>query len=364
MLGLPNEGALDVLAAWSIPMSKLSKFAYPAAAAFFALFALSTPAQAQRQSADGAAAPAELEEIIVTARFREESIQDIGASVSALSGDDLAKQSVVSIDDLARATVGLNNVRLRQNDNELSIRGVSNLGTSFFSSSSVFTVYVDDISVASTFGQRDFAMLDLDRVELVRGPQPTLFGESAVGGVIRYFSSDPDLGGSAAGFAGAGIETLKDGGLAWVADGAASLVFAPEKAGLRLSGYYRNDEGFLDNRLSGEEDTNDFDSFGGRAVLLLEPNDRLSARLSVFVARDEHGFDASIEPGTDPDDFIFGIPGLPDGVFPDFVATGSDDLNLYSGKVSYDFGPVEVTSITGFYERDRRIETLDIGTTV
>src|SRR5690606_27217492 len=148
------------------------------------------------------------------------------------------------------------------------------------------------------------------------------------------------------------------------ADGAASLVFAPEKAGLRLSGYYRNDEGFLDNRLSGEEDTNDFDSFGGRAVLLLEPNDRLSARLSVFIARDEHGFDASIEPGTAPDDFIFGIPGLPDGVFPDFVATGSDDLNLYSGKVSYDFGPIEVTSITGFYERDRRIETLDIGTTV
>ena len=351
-------------------MSKLNELAYPAAAALLVLFSLSAPSHAQQPAgaaddSDDPAAPGELEEIIVTARFREESIQDIGVSVSALSGDDLTRQGVANIDDLARATVGLNNVRLRQNDNEVSIRGVSNLGTSFFSSSSVFTVYVDDISVASTFGQRDFAMLDLERVELVRGPQPTLFGESAVGGVIRYFTRDPDLGGPASiGLASAGIETMKDGGLAYTANGAASLVLAPETAGLRVSGYYKEDEGFLDNRLSGEEDTNDFESFGGRVVLLLEPNERLSARLSVFVARDEHGFDSSIEPGTDPEDLVFGIPGLPDGVFPDFVAAGSDDLNLYSGKVSYDFGPIEVTSVTGLYERDRQIETLDIGTTV
>jgi outer membrane receptor protein involved in Fe transport len=345
-------------------MSTLNRLAYLIGAALIASLTVSAPSHAQQDPGDEGAQGV-LEEIIVTARFREESIQDIGASVSALGGDELIKFGVTNIDDLARSTVGLNNVRLRQNDNEVSIRGVSNLGTSFFSSSSVFTAYVDDISVTSAFGQRDFGMLDLDRIELVRGPQPTLFGEGAVGGVIRYFTRDPYLSGpKSTGQASAGMESMTDGGLAYVASGAASLVFAPDKAGLRVSGYYKKDEGFIDNRLSGEEDTNDFESFGGRAVLLLQPNERLSARLSVFIARDEHGFDSSIEPGTDPEDFVFGIPGLPDGAFPGFVATGSDDFDLYSASISYDFGPVEVTSITGFYERDREIDTLDIGTSV
>ena len=345
-------------------MSTLNRLAYLIAAALIASLTVSAPSHAQQEPVDEATQGV-LEEIIVTARFREESIQDIGASVSALGGDELIKLGVANIDDLARSTVGLNNVRLRQNDNEVSIRGVSNLGTSFFSSSSVFTTYVDDISVTSTFGQRDFGMLDLDRIELVRGPQPTLFGEGAVGGVIRYFTRDPYLGGpTSTGQASAGVESMTDGGLAYVASGAASLIFAPEKAGLRVSGYYKKDEGFIDNRLSGEEDTNDFESFGVRAVLLLQPTERLLARLSVSIARDEHGFDSSIEPGTNPDDFVFGIPGLPDGAFPGFVATGSDDFDLYSARISYDFGLVEVTSITGFFERDREIETLDIGTSV
>lgn len=354
-------------------MSKLNELACLTATALLALLTVSGPSHALQEPVDAgaadegddAAARDVLEEIIVTARFREEAIQDIGVSVSAIGGDDLIKQGVANVDDLARATVGLNNVRLRQNDNEISVRGVTNLGTSFFSSSSVFTAYVDDISVASNFGQRDFAMADLDRIELVRGPQPTLFGESAVGGVIRYFTRDPNLSGPpSTGLASARTETMDDGGLAYLVNGAGSLIFTPEKLGLRVSGYYKKDDGFIDNRLSGKEDTNDFESFGGRAVLLLQPNDRLSARLSVFVSRDEHGFDSSIEPGTDPKDLVFGIPGLPDGVFPDFVATGTDDFDLYSGKLSYDFGPIEVTSITGFYERDRQIDTLDIGTTV
>lgn len=354
-------------------MSKLNGLARLTAAALLALLTTSGPSHAAQEAVDAGTdgrnddppARGVLEEIIVTARFREEAIQDIGVSVSALGGDELIEHGITNVDDLARSMVGLNNVRLRQNDNEISIRGVTNLGTSFFSSSSVFTAYVDDVSVASNFGQRDFGMIDLDRIELVRGPQPTLFGESAVGGVIRYFTRDPDLTGpTSAGLASARTETVDDGGLVYLVNGAASLILSPERAGLRVSGYYKKDDGFIDNRLSGSEDTNDFESFGGRAVLLAQPNDRLSARLSVFVSRDEHGFDSSIEPGTDPEDLVFGIPGLPDGVFPDFVATGTDDFDLYSGKLSYDFGPVELTSITGFYERDRQIETLDIGTTV
>lgn len=352
-------------------MSRLTTIVSPIATALFAAMSISSISLAQQRPDIGAENPnaggdekRELEEIIVTARFREESIQEIGASVTAVSGEDLIKHGITNLDDLARSMVGLNNVRVRQNDNEVSVRGISDLGTSFFVSSPVFTIYVDDVSVASNFGQRDFGVVDLDRIELIRGPQPTLFGEGAVGGVIRYFTRDPDLSGpTTTGSVSGRFDTISDGGLAYLANGAGSLILVPEKLGLRVSGYYTKDEGFIDNRLSGEEDANDFDSFGGRAVLFMQPNDRLSARLSVFIARDEHGIDSQIEPGTDPADLLFGIPGLPDGVFPDFLGTGSDDIDLYAGKISYDLGAIEITSITGFYERDRKIDTLDIGTT-
>lgn len=347
-------------------MSEQSNFVYLTTA----LLVLSATPHAMARTAAASAVEdsddvAVLEVVTVTARFREETVQDIGASITGISGEDLIKKGVTNLDDLARSMVGLSNVRLRQNNNEISIRGISNLGVSLFTSSSVFTVYVDDVSVASNFGQRDFGVVDLDRVELIRGPQPTLFGESAVGGVIRYFTRDPELSGQTfTGGASGQIETVKDGGLGYLANSATSLMVVPEKVGLRLSGYYTKDEGYIDNRLSGEKDANDFDSFGGRAVLLMQPNDRLSARLSVFVARDEHDIESQIEPGTDPDALVFGVPGFPDGVFPNFVGNGSDDIDLYTGKISYDLGPVEITSVTGFYERDRQIDGLSIGNTV
>src|SRR5688572_9423887 len=331
-----------------------------------ALLVLSAPALAQQPAAAGGGDEATVLDVVtVTARYREETIQDVGAGVTAISGDDLVKTGVANLDDLARSTVGINNIRLRQNNNEMSIRGISNMGVSIFTSSNVFTVYVDDVSVASNFGQRDFGVVDLDRVELIRGPQPTLFGEGSIGGVIRYFTRDPDLDGP--GFDGnvsGRIETIEDGGLGYLADAAASIVLSPGKAGLRVSGYYAEDEGYIDNRLSGQEDANDFDSFGGRVVFLMEPNPQLSVRLSAFLARDEHGIDSQIQPGTDPKDLEFGIEGFPDGVFPDAVTLGSDDIDVYSANVSYDAGPVEITSITGYYERDRQIDALSIGLTV
>lgn len=306
-----------------------------------------------------------LDVVTVTARYRTESIQNVGAAITAVSGAELVNRGIANLDALAKSTVGISNIRLRQNNNELSIRGISNMGVSIFTSSNVFTVYVDDVSVASNFGQRDFGVVDLDRVELIRGPQPTLFGEGSVGGVIRYFTRDPDLDGpSFTGNVGGRFETIEGGGVGYLADAAASMILSSGKLGLRVSGYYTDDEGYIDNRLSGRNDVNDADSFGGRVVLLAQPNDRLSLRLSAFAARDEHGVDSQIEPGTDPRDLTLGIQGFPDGAFPDFSALGSDDINVYSGIVSYDAGPVEITSITGYYDRERRVDALNIGNTV
>ena len=287
--------------------------------------------------------PSYMDEVLVTTRFREESVQDIGVSVTGVSDEVIRQQGIQDIEDIARLVAGVQNVKSRQNSNDIAIRGVISSSDGDRSTSSLYSVFVDDVSVASAGTQRDYSSVDLNRIEVVRGPQPTLFGEGAVGGVIRYFTKDPDLDGPVVtGNASARLETIEDGGLAYTVDNGTSLILAPGKAGLRVSGFYRDDEGFIDNPNVGE-DVNTFETYGGRAVLLAQPADNLEFRLSAFLSRDTSGESTQVDPGSDPEDLTFASSPLT-GEF-------TDEFDLYSGKVSYDFNSMELTSITGYYER-------------
>jgi iron complex outermembrane recepter protein len=303
--------------------------------------ALSVSAYAQ---GGDAAAEENRDVITVTARFREESVQDIGASVTGVSADDIREQGLRDIDDVARLVAGLVNIKSRQNSNDLAIRGVVDAKSGTRSTSSVYSIFVDDVSVAAPDQQRDYSSVDLNRIEVIRGPQPTLFGEGAVGGVLRYFTNDPDLDGPTfTGEARGSFENIQDGGFAYSGENATSFILAPGKLGVRLSGFYRRDDGFIDNPAEGE-DVNDFDSFGGRAVVLARPTDNLEIRLSAFLSRDEMGESTQIDPGSDPEDLTFSVSPR--------SGDYEDDFDLYAGRVSYDFGALKLTSITGYYTRD------------
>ena len=283
------------------------------------------------------------DEIIVTSRFREESIQDIGASVAGLSGEDIREQGIRDLNDVARLVAGMQNIKGRQNSNDIAIRGVIDAKSGTRSTSSVYSVFLDDVSVAAPGVQRDYSAVDLSRIEVIRGPQPTLFGEGAVGGVIRYFTADPDLDGpNFTGYAQGQFESIDHGAFAYSGENATSIILSPGKLGVRLSGFYRRDGGFIDNPSEGE-DVNDFDSFGGRAVILAKPTDALEIRLAAFLMRDEMGEATQVDPGSDPEDLTFSASPL--------SGTYEDDFDLYTGKISYDFGAVSLTSITGYYER-------------
>ncbi len=129
----------------------------------------------------------EIEEVLVTARYREESIQDIGASIKAISTRELDERGVNTISALAALTPSLSNQERGPNRNEISIRGI---GRSLFQqdltiSSPNIGVYFDDVPVNVVVGsQMDIRNLDLARVEVVRGPQGTLYGEGAEGGAV------------------------------------------------------------------------------------------------------------------------------------------------------------------------------------
>ena len=305
--------------------------------------AMAAPVAAQDTAPGGADESASRDVITVTARFREESVQDIGASIAGISGDDIRQRGIQDIEDLARAIAGMQNVKTRQNSNDIAIRGVRSAGSGY-ETSTVFSVFLDDVSVTGSGNIRDFSSVDLDRIEVIRGPQPTLFGEGAVGGVIRYFTNDPDLDGERfTGEAAGRIESIEDGGMAYTVQNASSFILVPGKLGLRVSGFQREDDGFIDNPSEGE-DVNDFETAGGRAVLLARPTPKLEVRLSAFLSRDELGESTQVDPGSDPEDLTFGASPR--------SGNYSDDFGLYAGRISYSFDVGEVTSITGYYERD------------
>lgn len=313
-----------------------------------ACLAVAWPLQGVAQQAHPADAAGEdgavyMDGVLVTTRFREESVQDIGVSVTGLTDETIREQGIQDIEDVTRLVAGMQNVKSRQNSNDIAIRGVFSNSDNSRATSALYSVFLDDVSVAASGNQRDYSSVDISRIEVVRGPQPTLFGEGAVGGVIRYFTQDPDLDGPRfTGTAGARWETIEDGGNAWQVDNATSFILAPGKLGLRVSGFHREDDGFIDNPNEGE-DVNTFETYGGRAVLLAQPTDKLEIRLSAFLSRDKSGESTQVDPGSDPEDLTFASSPL--------TGEYTDEFDLYTGRVTYDFNAVELTSITGYYER-------------
>lgn len=310
-----------------------------------AAMAICAPALAlQDASEDEAVATSQGREVItVTARFREESVQNIGASIAGLSETQIQEQGIYDIEDLARTVAGLDNVKTRPNSNNIAIRGVRTAGSGY-ETSSVFSVFLDDVSVTGSGSIRDFSSVDLNRIEVIRGPQPTLFGEGAVGGVIRYFTNDPDLDGPTfEGVASGRYETITDGGFAHSVDNALSAILVPGRLGIRVSGFHRQDDGFIDNPSEGS-DVNDFETYGGRAVLLARFADNLELRLSAFFTRDEMGEATQVDPNSDPRDLTYSSSPR--------SGTYRDDFDLYTARLSYEgLNWLDITSITGFYER-------------
>ncbi len=158
---------------------------------------LVSPGAAVAQGADGDDRPRALEEIIVTARFREENLQQTPVAITAVSGDELAAMSFTNMSEIGRAVP---NAFFRQatgpyaRSNQVFIRGVGQ-GDFQFTQEPRTATYVDDVYFASVFGSI-FDLLDVQQVEVLRGPQGTLFGRNAMGGAIRLVSKVPEGGGT------------------------------------------------------------------------------------------------------------------------------------------------------------------------
>src|SRR6056300_698634 len=144
-------------------------------------------------------APAQLEEVVVTAAKRTQSTQDLGISVAAISGEEIQRQGLVDSGELLQGVTNLDFRRSAGSSNaNIFVRGVGTTGVGFNVQSGV-GVYVDEVVLNSPVVNVS-QLFDLERVEVLRGPQNTLYGRNTTGGAVNFISNKPEVGGELNGY--------------------------------------------------------------------------------------------------------------------------------------------------------------------
>jgi outer membrane receptor protein involved in Fe transport len=231
------------------------------------------PAFAQDTTPAGAA-PADDEEIVVTATKRESNLLDVPFSINAQTEAMIQRSGANTVEDLSRNVAGLSIQNLGPGQSQVSVRGVS-AGQVVRDQPGVkeqVGVYLDESVISLSLFTPDIDLYDLTRVETLRGPQGTLFGSGSVGGTIRYITNQPDLD-SFEGSVEANVNMLAGGDFGGHLK---AMVNAPLANGvaLRAVGYYTQYGGFVDALGNGgtrTENVNDGHRAGGRIAITLEP---------------------------------------------------------------------------------------------
>lgn len=233
-------------------------------------------------SAEGATA---LDTIVVTANKREEAAKDVAGALTALSGSNLDQLGAKSMRDYVAYVPGMTLVSSQTGMGQLTLRGIT---TGVKQSGATVGTYIDDIpftpfsrTASGTTMVPDVDTFDVQRIEVLRGPQGTLYGAGAMGGLLKYVTTPPSLQG-VEGRVEAETSATADGGQGYSAKGMVNLPLSDTLA-LRASGYSRKVAGFIDNVGSGTADENQATLQGGRVALLYQPNAQWQFKLSALV---------------------------------------------------------------------------------
>lgn len=240
----------------------------------------SPPATAQSQ-----AQATQLSTVVVTSNRRAETLQNVAAPVSVLTYQDIQRQHLQSFADYVDQVPGFNYVTIGAGRTELALRGVSS--GSVQPSGSV-GIYIDDspFGSSSVYAQGslltpDLDPADLERIEVLRGPQGTLYGAGALGGVLRYITIAPDTE-NLAGRVQLDGTSVDGGGSGFGVHGMVNLPLIADKLALRASVYDRTDPGFISDAGRGKTNVNESRVKGGRAALLWTPTDKTSLQITAL----------------------------------------------------------------------------------
>jgi iron complex outermembrane receptor protein len=289
-----------------------------------------------------------LEEIVVTATRREESISRVPISITALSQEMIDQKGIRDFSDVARYTPGV--AFDNSQTNQISIRGISSSG-----GSGTTGIYIDDVPIQVRnlgFNSDDtlVKLFDLDRVEVLRGPQGTLFGAGSEGGTVRYITTQPSLTKSSV-YAKAETSYTQGGDINYETGVAAGTPLIDGVLGVRASAWYRRDGGWIDRidpttLQTVDKNANHDETTVLRLAALWQPNDALRVTPSVLYQNRQRN-DVTIywpeysDPGKDR--YFSANPT---------ARSEPDKFYLPSLNIQADIGPVRLISTTAYFHRD------------
>ncbi len=203
-------------------------------------------ANAQEQEAASEDTGRPIEELIVTATKRTQNIQDIPASIKAITGEDLKRNNLYELQDYSRFVPSMSYFGTQSGQGKIFFRGIADAPDTFIAQSSA-AIYLDEQPLTS-LAQVDVRMVDIERVEALAGPQGTLFGASSQSGTLRIITNKPDPTAFDANIDVA-LKTGSDVDESYDISGMVNIPTKSEKFALRLVGYSSVDGGFIDNVL-------------------------------------------------------------------------------------------------------------------
>ena len=246
--------------------------------------AASASADASTRHATAARAT-QLGTIIVTANKRSERLQDVPMAVSVLDNARLERQNAVSFTDYATQVPGLNLISSGEGWTQLVLRGVTSGSRQ---PNATVGTYIDDtpygsstIYAAGSMLTPDIDPSDLQRIEVLRGPQGTLYGSNTLGGLVKFVTTPPDTTQASARI-GFNTSSIEGGGSGYGAHATVNLPLVTNKLGLRVSVYDRDDPGYIRNITTGQAEIDKAKVSGARAQLLWTPNENVSVRFSAL----------------------------------------------------------------------------------
>jgi outer membrane receptor protein involved in Fe transport len=296
----------------------------------------------------------QIADIVVTARKTTERLQDTPMSIAVITADAIQRTGATTLEDLGRETPGLTIVSAAPGQNAITLRGLSGNNTVGF--------YLDDTPLSIGIGNAvqptnfdmDPALFDLDRVEVLRGPQGSLYGASSFGGTVRYITNQPNLTEEHV-TAKVTASDTDGGGPNEEVDALINQPLIPGVVAVRAMAFDRNYSGYIDRYptdpnnylavLPGpvDKDINTEQTFGGRIALEAKPTDEFSATLAAYYQHMDLGapFTFDAPPGSFSDPIQSRLVSEP----------STDQVSLYTLTLQEDVHPVHVTSSTSYMDR-------------
>jgi iron complex outermembrane recepter protein len=231
-----------------------------------------------------------VEEVVVTALRRESSLQDTPIAISALTSRNLERMGADDFLDFIGAVPGLNVRDNGPGQTRPIIRGIFSRGEPQVG------VYFDEAIITGAPGTTNSAgrfsaelkPFDIERIEIIKGPQGTLYGGGSMGGTIRFITNKPDASEFEGKFSIEG-SSVRYGATGYQLNGMANFPLIQDKLALRMVAYKRDDPGFVDNIALDNEDINDINTEGGRVALSWIPTDKFTATGTVFYQNQKVG---------------------------------------------------------------------------